>query len=124
MDQAREMWRKGARRWRKSNKLSSLLISAKSRAKKQNIGFDIKLDDFTEGIPTSCPVLGIPIISGEGQKSNNSPSLDRIDNKKGYIKGNVRVISYKANRLKSDMALEECRLILKDLECQTLFKDM
>jgi hypothetical protein len=57
-------------------------------------------------IPPVCPVLGIPIVLGE-QRSGNSPSLDRITPKLGYVPGNVRVISDKANRLKGDRTLSE-----------------
>ena len=54
-------------------------------------------------IPESCPILRIPIIyhSGSSGGKINSPALDRIDNSKGYIKGNVLVISHLANMMKS-----------------------
>jgi hypothetical protein len=57
-------------------------------------------------IPATCPVLGIPIILGE-KRSENSPSLDRLVPENGYVPGNVRVISDKANRLKGDRTLIE-----------------
>jgi hypothetical protein len=57
-------------------------------------------------IPSVCPVLGIPIVLGE-QRSENSPSLDRITPELGYVPGNVRVISDKANRLKGDRTLSQ-----------------
>ena len=44
---------------------------------------------------------------------DESPSLDRIDSKKGYTKDNVQVISNRANRLKADGNIEEFKLILK-----------
>jgi hypothetical protein len=44
------------------------------------------------------------------------PSLDRIDNNKGHVKGNVRMISYRANVLKSDATVEELTLVLADLK--------
>jgi hypothetical protein len=57
-------------------------------------------------IPATCPVLGIPIVLGE-RRSDNSPSLDRLVPEKGYVPGNVRVISDKANRLKGDRMLAQ-----------------
>lgn len=47
--------------------------------------------------------------------SNNSPTIDRINPKLGYIKGNVWVISNKANRFKNDATLEELELLVANL---------
>jgi hypothetical protein len=82
----------------------------KSRAKEKGIQFNIEKSDIN--IPIICPILGIPIIKEykKGKKqgpSSNSPSLDRIDNLKGYVKGNVRVISHKANTMKHSATKEE-----------------
>lgn len=44
-----------------------------------------------------------------------SPSLDRLDSSKGYVKGNVRVISKRANQLKNNATVEEMRMVLADL---------
>jgi hypothetical protein len=43
-------------------------------------------------------------------------SLDRIDSSKGYIKGNVWVISLRANRIKNDSTPQELRLIADKVE--------
>jgi len=52
--------------------------------------------------------LNIEINKGNnGAPSLNSPSIDRIDNKLGYTKDNIRIISYKANTLKNDSSIEE-----------------
>lgn len=67
-------------------------------------------------IPAVCPVLGIPIRPAVGRHDAHSPTLDRIYPEHPYTRWNVRVISYRANNLKSDMTLAEARLILKDLE--------
>lgn len=65
---------------------------------------------------THCPVFGVPLQSsqtnGKGD-SDLSLSLDRIDSSKGYVKGNVRTISNRANKLKNNMTITECELILK-----------
>lgn len=91
---------------------------AKKRAEERGWDFTIELSDIK--IPKTCPVLGIPLkckeyIKGESGADYGSPSLDRIDPKKGYIKGNVRVISNRANILKSNATKDEIRSILDDL---------
>lgn len=58
-------------------------------------------------IPTECPVLGIPLKRGEGAITDHSPTLDRITPEKGYVRGNVLVISNKANRMKSTATSQE-----------------
>ena len=54
-----------------------------------------------------CPVLGIPLELGTRHFHDNAPSIDRIDNEKGYIPGNVWIISHKANRMKKDKPIDE-----------------
>ncbi len=61
-------------------------------------------------IPTHCPVLGIPLRRG-GIGDGSSPSVDRIDNQKGYVPGNVRVVSLKAKRVKNDATVGELRAL-------------
>ena len=51
---------------------------------------------------------------------DNSPNLDRIFPKKGYVPGNVRVISQRANRIKSDATVEEMRAVLRDMQKQAI----
>lgn len=87
---------------------------AVKRAKKYGLPFNIQVEDIV--IPDVCPILGIKLLKNEGQAKASSPSLDRIIPKKGYTKGNVWVISYKANRLKSDATLEELKAIVSVLE--------
>jgi hypothetical protein len=80
---------------------SKMYQRAKSRAKENNLEFSITKEDIF--IPEYCPILNIPIIyhSGSSGGKINSPALDRIDNTKGYVKGNVLVISHLANMMKS-----------------------
>ena len=79
---------------------------SRNRAKAIGIPFDIELSDIV--IPSVCPLLGIPITTlyGQGRVQSNA-SLDRIDSTKGYIKGNVQVISDLANRMKQDATPEQ-----------------
>lgn len=99
------------RHWRTDFPVRSMLKLAKQRAARDNIEFDLKEEDIT--IPEYCPVLGIKLFMGERTQKNNSPSLDKIDASGGYVKGNVEVISWRANRLKSDASLEEVKAIYK-----------
>ena len=77
---------------------------AKDRAKKRGVEFSISVEDVV--VPPVCPVLDMDLVCGFGTANRsggnwNSPSLDRIDNTKGYVKGNVQVISHLANSMKS-----------------------
>jgi len=80
---------------------------ARRRAKQRGIEFSITKDAIV--IPLACPALGITLRLGS-QRTGNSPSLDRIIPTRGYVPGNVRVISDRANRLKGDRGLAELRL--------------
>jgi hypothetical protein len=80
---------------------SKMYARAKCRAKRDGLEFTILKEDII--IPNFCPILNIQIICHSGSPGGkaNSPALDRIDNNKGYVKGNVLVISHLANMMKS-----------------------
>lgn len=76
--------------------------SAKSRAKLKGLAFDIEIADVI--IPEYCPILGLKL---ERLGSGNAPSIDRINPELGYVKGNIWVISNKANMMKSNATKQE-----------------
>lgn len=84
-----------------------MLRRAQQRAKERGHEFNLELSDIH--IPTHCPVLGIELVVHKGRSGGNpnSPALDRIDNNKGYVKGNVMVVSHRANMMKVDASPEE-----------------
>ena len=88
---------------------------AKKRAKELGREFTITLEDIV--IPERCPVFGCLLMhnSVPGFK-DNSPSLDRIDPSRGYVPGNVWVISWRANAIKRDATLDELRRLVTTLE--------
>lgn len=97
--------------YRASRPIKTLLALAKNRASKKNMEFSITDRDVV--IPDRCPVLGLPLTVNVGSDvggKDNSISLDRIDNTKGYIPGNVQVISKKANMMKGSASISELLL--------------
>lgn len=84
-----------------------LLHQAKLRAKKQNVPFELTIDDII--IPSHCPILDIELYVSDTGKgpTDNSPTLDKIVPHLGYVKGNVMIISHRANSIKRDATLEE-----------------
>lgn len=102
------------RNWRKDNPERVLWLNARSRARKRGWEFNIDLEDVK--IPQFCPVLGIKLSLEEGVRGDNNhrgPSIDRIDSTKGYIKGNIKIISWRANSLKKNGTIEEFERVLQ-----------
>lgn len=95
--------------WKNRNPHKFLYNSAKQRAKREGIPFDITLDDLV--VPTYCPILNKPLEFG----TRYAPSVDRIDNAFGYVSENVWVISMQANRMKNDATLEELQAFCSNL---------
>ena len=100
-----------------SFRLNKLLQQAKVRAKKRGLPCTIDLAYLIKEFPidSKCPVFGTDLfwgISGKGDR-NNSPSLDRLNPELGYTIDNVRIISWKANRIKSDANIKDIEAVLK-----------
>lgn len=93
--------------YRKNYRLKNIekfmLRDAKNRAKSQNVPFDITTEDII--IPEYCPILDIKLEHCTDQ--GRAPSLDKLIPSLGYVKGNISVISYRANHIKNNMTLKE-----------------
>tara|TARA_A100001011_G_C14135193_1_gene767245 strand:- start:651 stop:1007 length:357 start_codon:yes stop_codon:yes gene_type:complete len=87
--------------------------NAKKRAKNKNLEFELHTFKDLPKVPKKCYFLGIPLKVGSSGGCDSSPSLDRIDNKKGYIKSNVQIISRKANQIKNNASFKEFEMIYK-----------
>jgi hypothetical protein len=94
-----------SKRWNRNNPEKAMFNRAKTRAKRSGIEFTITLKDIV--IPPYCPVFGIPLYTSIGGMCDNSPSLDRVNPYKGYIPGNVCVISHRANHIKNNGTADE-----------------
>ena len=88
-----------------------MLVAARTRAKKRGLPCTITVDDIV--IPSVCPILGMPLAVKTGSRgaSDASPSLDAVEPARGYVAGNVQVISMLANQMKSNASLEQLELM-------------
>lgn len=112
---AKEKQRQAILNWRAKNPLRFMLSRAKNGATSRGLEFTITEADF-DCLPTHCPVLGLELKYPDAQpKQGDSAiaSLDRKDNSKGYIPGNVFIISHRANTLKGSISLAELEALLK-----------
>jgi hypothetical protein len=96
---------------RRANPLKRMVQEAKTRATKKGLAFDLTPSDLV--IPATCPVLGIPLRRGTKPREDATPSIERIDPARGYVRGNVIVVSWRANRIKSDATLAELERIVE-----------
>ena len=90
----------------KSITVHRLWHSAKKRAAKFNIPFDLTEQDIV--IPEYCPIFkDMKLELGVGRARSNSPSIDKITPSLGYTKGNCWVISYQANAMKNSANIKQ-----------------
>ena len=123
-----ERTREIKREWRKRNPrsdiarrnaspLKQMVNSTRYSARRRGLEFSITDADLKQ--VEFCPVLGIKLDWSHGSKGKivpGSPSIDRIDNSKGYVAGNVQVISFRANAIKGVATLQEMRAIVRYME--------
>lgn len=100
----------------KDNPEKGLLKLAKKRAKDKGLPFSITEADIP--VPKFCPVFGIKLEFGNMKLRDSSPSVDRFIPELGYVPGNVAVISWKANKIKSNASFQELKQIADWMESQ------
>ena len=98
-----------------AKRIGRCLIRARHRAKRKGLAFTITADSIDW--PEFCPVFGSRLLYDDLPPTEPSvgldiPSIDRLDPAVGYVPGNCRVISWRANRLKSDASIPELRALL------------
>lgn len=95
--------------WRDSDPGYNMFANARNRAKRDGLPFTITREDIV--IPEFCPALGVKLEAGSKLHQPNSPSLDKIVPEKGYVPGNIVVVSFLANSIKRDATVEQlCRV--------------
>ncbi len=101
--------------YRDNNREKCLLLYCKNRVKTFNLPFNLELEDII--IPEYCPILEVKFNLNKPKRGRNmyGPSVDRIIPELGYVKGNIRIISLKANMMKSNASKEELLIFSKNI---------
>lgn len=91
--------RKGNRVYKAKHPERVMLNTARHSAKNHGLPFNLVESDIH--IPERCPILGITLKVHKGKVGNNSPTIDKVIPSRGYVRGNINVISHRANTLKN-----------------------
>lgn len=113
-EENREAIRQRARDYYKEHPECFVLHNIKTRAKKQGVPFELTAEDLVT--PEFCPVLGIRLersTNPKGGVTDCAPTVDRLIPELGYIKGNIIIVSHKANRIKNNATVEELETVAR-----------
>lgn len=108
-----KMFKKWGSQWANKEYRKSLIYQTmrekfnrkKTNAQKIGLEFSINFGELT--FPTHCPILGLELDYFSDGRVENSVSFDRIDPNKGYVPGNVVIVSWRANRIKNNGSADE-----------------
>jgi hypothetical protein len=92
--------------------LKKYLNNARFRAIRENVKFNLVLQDLIDIATDECPIFHTPFVwgvsgLGKGKTRPDSPTLDRILPELGYVKGNIAFLSQRANRIKDNGTMQE-----------------
>lgn len=104
--------------------IKSMLKSAQNRAIDEQLPFDLTIEYLQEIATMHCPVTGDKLdwnreLEETSKRNSLVPSLDKIVPSRGYVKGNVAIISWRMNVLKSDMTTTELQQLLDYVRANT-----
>lgn len=92
------------KRWKQRDPIKAMIQGVKGNASRKGVECTLTTEDLV--IPKQCPVLNIPLEFSE-KRTDNTPSVDRIDNARGYTPDNIVICSWRANMLKKDATVRE-----------------
>jgi hypothetical protein len=91
-------------------------IRRNKKGGKKKLRSDLSIEYYKSLIVDTCPLLGVSLTydNFKGNAPDNYATLDKIDPNGGYVEGNVQIVSFRANMLKSNATLEELKMIVKN----------
>lgn len=100
--------------------LSYNLNNARKLAKAKSLEFDLDLDYLQllhKEQHGKCAISNVDLVLkfARGTRKINQVSIDRIDNSKGYIKGNVQLVCLGINYLRNTFEISEVMNLLKEI---------
>lgn len=103
--------------WRRTSPASAMLYSCRKSAKARGLECSLTLEQVTKLVePMVCSVTKLPLKwHKEGDSFRNPwvPSIDRLDNLRGYHWGNVRLVCCAFNIMRSDFSDEVVRTLAR-----------
>lgn len=76
----------------------------------RKIPFDLTMEyawGLFEKQECRCALSGVPLVFGAGKNSRTTASLDRIDNTKGYVEGNVQWVHKRINLMRNNLGVAQ-----------------
>lgn len=118
--------------WRARFPWEEMWRVVRRRVQRTGHEFSISPEDVRAAWPADgcCPALGIPMPlpgsrrSGKCGPRPDSPTVDRVDNARGYVPGNIAIISWHANRIKSSACADEITRVAKWLAAKELLQTL
>jgi hypothetical protein len=107
--------------WRKKNRGSALVASARVRARERSLPFDLNAEMIQRRIDFGrCEMTGIPFdLDGDW----NAPSLDRKEPEKGYVMDNIRVVITALNIMMNRWGPETVLTVADALKQKQIVRD-
>ncbi len=99
-----------------AGRASVMCATKRMQCKKQNIPFDLTTGWYMDKLRKGCELTGIAFSYPAGNKVHpTTPSVDRINPDRGYLKNNCRMILYAVNMFKGAGADDEMYYLAQSL---------
>jgi DNA-directed RNA polymerase subunit RPC12/RpoP len=93
----------------------TVMGNARQRAKVLGVEFSLTQEWLVANAVDICPLLNVKLVYGADKSEANCASIDRMNSALGYTPANCKVISFKANRIKTNATVEELMLLVNNI---------